>query len=109
MNDILENYKKHIKNDNIKALNSYSEYLVNTENMNFGYIYQKMFNYACQFGSMNIIVWFIQVYYEFFTNMEQIALRQSFVYGKYIMNKNNMIDKKWYIENVLELFKNDRI
>ena len=45
----------------------------------------------------------MRIYYEIFDDVSQIALRQSFVYPKYIIKDKNLTN--WYSKNILPLVK----
>jgi len=69
------------------------------------HIYQKLFLHACKYGTTEIIIWFIQLYYELFGDIQRIALRQLFIYGKHVSLKNRMIETNWYKEYILPIMR----
>ena len=98
-----------IRVNDIKELNNLYQQLGNiTEDdyqLSGAYIYQQLFTYACQYGSTDMIIWFIQMYYEVFSDMEKIALRQMFIHGKYVAHRNKCINNKWYNQCIMPLIK----
>ena len=106
---IISRGKDIIRVNDIKELNNLYQQLGNiTEDdyqLSGAYIYQQLFTYACQYGSTDMIIWFIQMYYEVFSDMEKIALRQMFIHGKYVAHRNKCINNKWYNQCIMPLIK----
>ena len=101
--------KDIIRVNDIKELNNLYQQLGNiTEDdyqLSGAYIYQQLFTYACQYGSTDMIIWFIQMYYEVFSDIERIALRQMFIHGKYVAHRNICINNKWYNQCIIPLIR----
>lgn len=72
--------------------------------LNYSYIFQKLFIHACATESKEIIIYLIQMYFEIFNSVTQIALRQSFFYGKYMIKRDDdLVD--WYSDHIIPLIK----
>lgn len=83
----------------LKSHSLNSEYDINSQ-----YIFNQLFNHACLKKNKEIIIYLMMLFYEIFDDVSQIALRQSFVYPKYLI-KDKLLTK-WYSENILPLVKN---
>ena len=66
-------------------------------------IFLKLFYYACQCNRKSTVIFLMRVYFDIFSFSQQIALRQSFYYGKYQIKDKNM--KNWYDKSVLPIIK----
>ena len=71
--------------------------------LNESYIFLKLFYYACQYNRKSTIIFLLRVYFDIFSFSQQVALRQSFYYGKYKIKDKNM--KNWYDKSVLPIIK----
>jgi hypothetical protein len=77
--------KKLIEKENLEGLQEYyMEHL--EENYPWEYIYQKLYLHACLKKKVKIVEWLGQLF-PTFDPIQQIALRQMFFYGKYLLNK----------------------
>ena len=88
-NEIIKNCKSYIKDNNLITLKLYYTNL-HELNINVGtyqYIYQKIFLYTCIVGAEDILKWLVELYKEF-DEISKIALRQLFIYSKYLLKKN---------------------
>lgn len=106
---IINNAKDLIRLNDIYTLKTNCKDILNSSRdyqLSVPYIYQQLFLYACNKGTQELIIWFIKLYYEIFSVVEQTALRQMFIYAKYTVKKNKRINIKWYTNNVLSLMKN---
>ena len=86
--EIISNCKKFIQDNDIDALKEYSIELVslNQEYGNWEYIFQQVYLHACLKKRKDVAEWLTSLYNEF-DPIDQIALRQTFAYGKYLLNK----------------------
>ena len=71
---------------------------------NYAYIYQKLFSYSCLKGQQNIIIFLVQIYFDFLSLCDQLALRQNVFYGKYILPKTNKNLLCWYNNYIIPIF-----
>jgi trans-aconitate methyltransferase len=85
MNSFLNDCKQMIEKDNLEGLQEYyAEY--SHENFPWDYIYQKLYLHACLKKKQRIVDW-LKSLYSSFDPIQQIALRQMFSYGKYLLAK----------------------
>lgn len=85
----MENFIKHckllIEENNLECLQDY--YLENKdEQYAWEYAYQKIYLHACLKKKHTIAEW-MKSLFETFDPIQQIALRQMFSYGKYLLAK----------------------
>ncbi len=71
--------------------------------INYQYIFIQLLNHACLKKNKEIIIYLIKLYYEIFDEVAQIALRQSFIYPKYLI-KDRLLTE-WYNNNIIVLMK----
>ena len=67
------------------------------------HIFKMLFMYACKHSDQHIVSLFIQIFFDYFNELEQILLRQTFFYSKFHLHKS--INKQWYQENVIDMMK----
>ena len=85
METFLKVCKTIIEKDNLEGLQEF--YMENKdENYPWEYIYQKLYLHACLKKKTRIVEWFNGLFKEF-DPIQQIALRQMFSYGKYLLAK----------------------
>ena len=94
--EIIKTCKIYIKNNDLEMLKGYyiDLYELDINEGAYQYIYQKIFLYACIIGVDKILEWLSEIYFQF-DDISQIALRQSFFYGKYLL-KTYKHEIKWY-------------
>lgn len=81
----LKTCKTLIEKDNLEGLQElYVEY--QEEPYPWEYIYQKLYLHACLKKKPRIVEWMKSIF-EQFDPIQQIALRQMFSYGKYLLAK----------------------
>ena len=105
--EFIKSGKESIKYNSIKELNQMLEEInkPNEYEINRAFLYKDLFLYACKYGTREILIWFIELYYEF-SVVEQIALSHIFFYGKYIATKNRRVNTNWFSNLVIPLVKN---
>jgi len=69
------------------------------------HFYKMLFLSACKYGSPEMLIWFVGVFFDYFAAIDQIALRQTFFYGKTLVSKNARINTDWYNQCVLGIFR----
>jgi hypothetical protein len=85
MESFLKEGKAFINEDNLKALvELYTEH--SQENYAWEYVYQKLYLHACLKKKRGIVEWLKSLFPQF-DPIQQIALRQMFSYGKYLLAK----------------------
>tara|TARA_A100001015_G_C14758788_1_gene620505 strand:+ start:20 stop:352 length:333 start_codon:yes stop_codon:yes gene_type:complete len=104
--EILKKGKKYIELNSTKDLtylideiNSIQDY-----NLSTPHLFKSLFLYTCSHGTREILIWFMELYYELGT-VEQIALRQLFFYGKHLSKKNKLVPNDWFDINIIPLIK----
>ena len=71
--------------------------------LNISAIFLKLFYHACQHERKATIIFLFQMYFEIFSEAEQIALRQSFYYGKFQLKHKYLVN--WYDKHLLPMIK----
>jgi hypothetical protein len=85
MDSFLKDCKQMVEKDNLEGLQEYyAEY--SDENFAWDYIYQKLYLHACLKKKRRIVAW-LDSLYSSFDPIQQIALRQMFSYGRYLLAK----------------------
>lgn len=85
---IIKNCKDFINNGDLNGLKEYYSELQNSEyeyNPNWQYIYRQLYIHSCLKKKKEIVDWFIDIFPSF-DPVSQIALRQIFPYGKYLLS-----------------------
>ena len=98
--------KSHIKMNSIKELNLLvNDITIEREyKLNYAYIFKEWLLYASKNGTIEILIWFIELYYEL-DIIEQTALRQVFFYAKHLAKKNRCVPNDWFDNNVIPLIR----
>ena len=89
--EIIEICKKYIEENNLDYLQLYYKELVssmNFEDLDWPSIFQKLYLHACLRKKPEIAQWFESALYPTMDPIQQIALRQIFPYGRYLLGKN---------------------
>lgn len=89
--------------DHIGLKSLYNDINTNDYQINITDLFLKLFYHACQHERKSTIIFLLRIYFDIFSQSEQIALRQSFFYGKYKLKKKSMIS--WYSQYVIPLIK----
>jgi len=91
--------------DHMGLKNLYQEINTQDYTLNVADIFLKLFYNACQLERKSTIIFLFRIYFEIFSQTEQIGLRQSFFYGKYKLKKKSMVS--WYNKCIIPLIKID--
>ena len=87
---ILATCKHLIEEDNLDGLKSYfqeiSELSPQEYRLPWEYIYQQVYLHACLRKKIEIVEW-LRTLFDHFGDVEKIAIRQMFSYGKYLLHK----------------------
>ena len=67
-------------------------------------LFIKSLYYSCQYNRKTTIIFLLQAYFDIFSEIEKIALRQSFVYGKYKIKDDGL--RIWYNLYVMPMVQN---
>ena len=87
---IIEIVKDFINKKDINSLQNYWVELENTEfpcSIDWTTLFQKVYLHACLKGSTVIAIWLEKVIFQQLDPIQQIALRQVFPYGRYLLKK----------------------
>lgn len=72
-------------------------------NLNKAFIFKEVFLYACKKMDKAVISWMMEVY-NTFDDISKIGLRQTFFYGKYLIQSQEL--KIWYNNAIIEPIRN---
>jgi len=89
--EIIEICKKYIEENNIDYLQLYYKELTSSydfQDFVWPSIFHRLYLHACLRKKPEIAKWFESVLYPTMDPIQQIALRQIFPYGNYLLNKN---------------------
>jgi|UniRef100_A0A6C0HEQ6 hypothetical protein len=86
MDDIIRICKHYIETDSFDSLKEYIFSLFN-ENQDWPYLFQKVYLHACLKQKEQIAKWLQNDIFPSMDAIQQIALRQIFPYGKYLLSK----------------------
>ena len=67
------------------------------------HIFKTLYMYACKHSEQKMIALFIQIFFDYFNELERILLRQTFFYCKFHLHKS--IDKQWYHNHIIDMMK----
>jgi hypothetical protein len=87
-NIIITNCKEFINDGNLKGLQDYYNELQNMEydySPNWQYIYRQIYIHSCLKKKRDIADWLTNIF-QVFDPVSQIALRQIFPYGRYLLS-----------------------
>lgn len=85
MESFIKDCKQMIANNNLSGLQEYySEHM--DQEFAWEYVYQKLYLHACLKKKVAIVEW-MQGLFSAMDPIQQIALRQMFSYGKYLLAK----------------------
>jgi len=86
MNDTIDICKKYIDDNNINGLQEFSISLLEF-NYDWPYLFQKVYLHSCLKKRADMAEWLYSTMYSKMDPIQQIALRQIFPYGKYLLTK----------------------
>jgi hypothetical protein len=88
---IIQESKKHIEDGNLPYLQTYVCSLMNNEELerepDWPHIFHRVYLHACLKGKKEIAEWLQTAMYPLMDPIEQIALRQIFPYGRYLLTR----------------------
>ncbi len=85
--EYIKNLKLLIDKNDIEAFKEYVFEESIEENIDFAYIFQKVYLHACLLKRREIADWMRQNCFEYLSPIEQISIRQMFSYGNHLLNK----------------------
>jgi hypothetical protein len=87
VDELIKPFKIYIQADNLESCQSYLLHLrTEYEDLPWDYIFQKVYLHACLKKKTAIVDWLMIIYNEL-NAIEQIALRNVFPYGRYLLGK----------------------
>ena len=86
ISDTIDICKKYINENNFQEFQEFCSSLLNL-NYDWPYIFQKVYIHSCLKKRQDISEWLHTTMYSKMDPIQQIALRQVFPYGKYLLNK----------------------
>lgn len=87
---MIDRCKRHIDSGNLEDIQSYYRELMLSEfsqEPDWPYIFHRVYLHACLKGRAEIAVWIQQALFPMMDPIQQIALRQIFPYGRYLLSK----------------------
>jgi hypothetical protein len=88
--EIIDMCKRHIETGNLEGIQSYYRELMVTEfpqEPDWPYIFHRVYLHACLRGRPEVAQWIHQALFPMMDPIQQIALRQIFPYGRYLLSK----------------------
>lgn len=88
--EIIDTCKRYIDSGNLEDIKSYYRELMQTEfpeEPDWPYIFHRVYLHACLKGRLEIAQWIHQALFPMMDPIQQIALRQIFPYGRYLLSK----------------------
>lgn len=85
--DYIKNLKLLIDKNDLEAFKSYVFETNIEENVDFAYIFQKVYLHACLLKRQDFAEWMRINCYEYLSPIEQMSIRQMFSYGNHLLNK----------------------
>ncbi len=83
--EVIKTCKQHITDGNVTGLQEYYRSLEG-EDLDWQRIFLKVYLHACLKQQKQVVDWLMELY-ESFDPISKIALRQSFAYGRHLLNK----------------------
>ena len=88
--EIIDICKRHIEKGDLPSLQGYYLELMSTEfprEPDWPFIFHRVYLHACLKGRPEIAKWIHQALFPLMDSIQQIALRQIFPYGRYLLSK----------------------
>jgi len=91
-----------IKNHNLEGLRYLCKDVVGSSSrVSTISLYKLFLNNVCIYGTQEMVVWLVELFFEYFNEIDRMALRQLFFYSKRLTERNKGIDTAWFDEFVL--------
>ena len=88
---IMETCKYYIEEELLDELKTYVDYVLHLNIQDYRlpieYMYQQIYLHSCLKKKPQIAEWIQSLFSQIFNEVQQIALRQMFIYGKYLLSK----------------------
>ena len=89
MDSILQECKEYINANKIEEFKEYYEYIITTDvELDWATLFQKVYIHACLKKRKEIAEWLTTLFPQF-DLITQIAYRQVFFYGRWLLSKSN--------------------
>jgi hypothetical protein len=88
MEQYIQDLKQLINNGNLQVFQSYIHHIYDNENepnFDLSYLFQKVYLHACLKRKRDIAEWLEKIAFTFLQPIQQIAIRQLFSYGHYLL------------------------
>lgn len=88
MNQIITELKNLVANSNLPSFQIYLQYIYETEkdsDFDMSFVFQKVYLYACLKKKKDIADWMENIAFTYLSPIQQIAIRQLFSYGHYLL------------------------
>ena len=89
---IIDTCKQYIEENNIDYLKESYKQIMDSEHLrvlDWPFIFQKLYLHACLKRKPEIAEWFEKTLFPLMDPIQQVALRQTFPYGRYLLGKVN--------------------
>lgn len=84
--ELIRHVKNLIDTDNLEGIQSVYAQLAYAGNYNWAYVFQKVYLHACLRQKQEIAN-YIKDLFQFLPDLDQVAIRQVFHYGNYLLRK----------------------
>lgn len=84
--DVITVVKRLIQTGTLEHIQDVYSMYMDDDTIAWDYVFLKVYVHACLKKRRDIVEWLITIY-DTFDPIQQIALRQTFAYGKYLLNK----------------------
>jgi hypothetical protein len=87
---IIADCKFHVEGNDLQSLQSYFQELLQSQNgqPDWPVIFHRVYLHACLKGRPEIAEWLEKTVFPMMDGIQQIALRQIFSYGRYLLSKS---------------------
>ena len=106
--DIINYGKERIENKDVYGFEELYTNMKTKEvkeySLNYAHIYKHLFLHACLKNNSNVIIFLTKAYFNL-SLCDQLALRQTVFYGKYLIPKKNKELITWYNDYVIPIFR----
>jgi glutathionyl-hydroquinone reductase len=89
--DIVKRFKSFVETEDLSGAKNFLNGLVSDPDscaeIAWDHVYQKVYLHACLKKRQSFVNWINQLF-EMLDPIEKIALRQTFAYGRYLLNKS---------------------
>jgi len=91
--------------DDLKSLCKRADVLSREGACSIVTLYKLLMNNTCIYGTQEMVVWLMEVFFEYFAPIDRMAMRQLFFYSKQLTKRNKNVDTRWFNDFVLPLVR----